>query len=340
MRVRFRRAALALALVCLLLPAASSVAQGLTVADALGRTVTVPRPVRRVACVSSDALEALRILGAGDLAVAVTDTVAREPEFWGRLAALPVVGSWQEVDLERLAALKPDLILAYAKSPGQELEAQLGPLGITVLRLDFYRPSTLEREIEVLGEILDRQAQARAFLDWHRAVLAKVAAARAADPNIPRVYLESYSPFVAFGPGSGGAELARLAGAENIAKDLRVPFPQVTPEWVLHSDPDVIVKAVPFAVYGDNGRPRMEKALDEVRGRQGWGNMRAVRQGRVCVLSGDLSSGPPLAVGAAWLAKWLHPATARDLDPAALHREYLRRFQGLPLRGVFALPEE
>jgi iron complex transport system substrate-binding protein len=168
----------------------------------------------------------------------------------------------------------------------------------------------------------------------------QVRSVAAAAPRPTRVYMESYSPFVAFGPGSGGFDLCRLAGGENIAAAMTVPFPQVTPEWVLQNDPDVLIKAVPTPVYGDKGRERMEKALAAMRGRQGWTNMRAMRQERVCILSGDLSSGPALAVGAAWLAKWLHPEQARGLDPAALHREYLERFQGVPLRGVFALPGE
>jgi iron complex transport system substrate-binding protein len=320
--------------------AAPARTETLQTTDALGRRVELSLPVRRVACLSSDALEVMRILGAEGLAVAITDTVAHEPGFWGSLSGLPVAGTWQEVDLEMLAAIKPDLILCYAKSPGQELEARLGPLGIAVLRLDFYRPGTLEAEVELLGRVLDRREQARTFLAWHRRAMDQVRSVAAAAPRPTRVYMESYSPFVAFGPGSGGFDLCRLAGGENIAAAMTVPFPQVTPEWVLQNDPDVLIKAVPTPVYGDKGRERMEKALAAMRGRQGWTNMRAMRQERVCILSGDLSSGPALAVGAAWLAKWLHPEQARGLDPAALHREYLERFQGVPLRGVFALPGE
>jgi iron complex transport system substrate-binding protein len=74
----------------------------------------------------------------------------------------------------------------------------------------------------------------------------------------------------------------------------------------------------------------------------------AVREKQVYVLSGHFMYGGPYAgcrgfLGTIYMAKWFHPELFEDLDPQAIHQEYLKRFQGLDIdldeKGVFVYPE-
>jgi len=70
----------------------------------------------------------------------------------------------------------------------------------------------------------------------------------------------------------------------------------------------------------------------------------AVKNGRVYVLSQDLQSGPRSFLSSEYMAKWFHPELFEDLDPQAIHQEYLTRFQGLDYdldeNGVFVYPPQ
>jgi iron complex transport system substrate-binding protein len=77
----------------------------------------------------------------------------------------------------------------------------------------------------------------------------------------------------------------------------------------------------------------------EVAGRPGWDAIDAVKNDRVYVLSNDILGGAQHFIGVAYLGKLFHPDLFADLDPVALHHEYLARFQGLYLKGVYIYPE-
>lgn len=78
---------------------------------------------------------------------------------------------------------------------------------------------------------------------------------------------------------------------------------------------------------------------DEVAGRPGWDEIDAVKNDQVYVLSNDILGGAQHFIGVSYLAKLFHPDRFPDLDPVALHQEYLTRFQGLDLQGVYIYPE-
>lgn len=77
--------------------------------------------------------------------------------------------------------------------------------------------------------------------------------------------------------------------------------------------------------------------------RPGWDDINAVKNGDVYILSIDVFAGAKYFVGLNYLAKILHPDLFSDLDPEAVHQEYITRFQGLDYdldkHGVFVYPE-
>ena len=323
-------------LLFLLILNGTALGASIAVKDSLGREVEVSLPVRRVVALNSDVLEVLRTLKAEDMVVGVFSEIVREREFWGDLVKKPKVGSWREADMEAIVALRPDIIIAYGRNPGPELERKMAAFNIPVLRLDLYKIDALEREVALLGRLLGREQEAQRFCTWHRNHLTLLQQRLARAQKAPLVYVESYTDYHTVAPGSGGHEICSLAGGKNIAAPLSIPYPRVTPEWVVTQDPEVIVKA---AAWGDGYARRDPAAFnqrrDKIMNRPGWQHIRAVQTARVHVMDSAIWTGPRAIIGLAYLVRWFHPGLFPDLDPEKWHREYLEVFQGIPYRGVY-----
>lgn len=320
--------------------AGSSPAAALTVTGALGRSVSLPAPVDRLVVLNENALEILRMLGALDRVKAVSDYIARRTDYWPELAGLPTVGGWQDPNFEAIAAARPQLVLCYGRNPGLALERMLMPLGIQVLRQDFYRLSTLTREVSDLAAVLGDRAAAETFIEWHRQILDRVSAALgAAEAPLPAVYLESFSDYRAWGPDSGVSDMCRLAGGRLVTADMAMQSALVTPEWVLSRNPDVIIKTphLPRS-FSSDARPAMAGIRERILTRPGWESITAIRQKRVFILNSEVCSSPAAAAGIAFMARWFHPGAFKDLHPEKLHREYVTRFQKIVYRGYYAYP--
>jgi iron complex transport system substrate-binding protein len=311
-------------------------AETVTVVDCMGRRVEVRLPVRRLVALNSDIVEVVRTLKAQTCIVGVFSQIQREAEFWGDLARLPKVGSWRDPDPEAVAALAPDLVVAYGRNPGRAFEDKAAALGFQVLRLNLYQVDTLEREVRLLGRLLDRKAEAERFCAWHHRHLSMIASRLKKAPGRPAVYVESYSDYHAAGPGSGGSRMCVFSGGRNIAADLKIVYPRITPEWVVSQNPEVIIKAASYGNgYSQSDAGIFNKRRDAILARPAWHHISAVARRRVHVMDADIWTGPRAIIGMAYICRWLHPALFQDLDPEALHREYLETFQGVPYKGVY-----
>ncbi|MCD5412847.1 MAG: hypothetical protein LR006_01855, partial [Dehalococcoidia bacterium] len=80
-------------------------------------------------------------------------------------------------------------------------------------------------------------------------------------------------------------------------------------------------------------------SLEGLRARPGWENLEAVKEGRVYLVSMDLSFGPLAILLHLYVGKILHPELFADLDPEAILREYFEEFHGVELKGIFIYPD-
>ncbi len=304
--------------------------------DAWDRKAKRFLPVQRIVVLNSDVLEVVRSLGAEKKVVGVFSEVVRESEFWGSLAQKPKVGSWRDANIEAIVALNPDIVLAYKRNPGPELEKKLSVFSIQVLRLDFYKIGTMEQEITILGRLIGQEQEARRLCNWYRERLRYVKDRLVKSSKHPRVYVESYTNYHTVASGSGGHEMCILAGGENIASNFSVPYPRITPEWVVGQNPDVIVKAIAqINQYGLNTFKPFNEQRNIIMNRPGWRNIKAVQTGRVHVIGSSIWAGPRAVVGIAHMARWFYPEIFRDLKPESWHKEYLETFQKIPYKGVY-----
>jgi len=155
------------------------------------------------------------------------------------------------------------------------------------------------------------------------------------------------------GDNSGYQSQFEIVGAKNIAEDLSGWFPYVSEEWLMVEDIDVIVgHTSPFLVPGivgydiDNttvARETRDWMMDADENPVLVGSD-AVKDGRVYLYLMDMSASPRFVITLAYTAKWLHPELFSDLDPQAIHQEYLTDFLGIDYdldeHGVLFYPEE
>lgn len=307
--------------------------------------VALPQPAPagtlRIVCLNSNALEALRVLQAHREVVGVTRHTLLDSAFWQELQAVPDMGDWREPDYEAIAALRPDFVVCYRDNPGSEAERLLAPFGIRVVRLDLYRMDTFEEELQKLAALIGRQEHAAEFLHWYRTHMSRLRAVVAASPIRPAAYLEAFTDFRAAGNRSGFGTLCEAAGLRNIGASIDHETALVTTEWIAAQQPSLVVKNIPrTGDYARKDASRLLATCDALASRNGWSLIKGVREGNILSISSAITGGPAAVVGMAHLVKHVHGDAAQAIDPDALHREYLTRFQGIPFSGYYFVAQE
>jgi iron complex transport system substrate-binding protein len=319
----------------------------LTLVDSADRIVTVKKPIKRMVTATSNFVEAMRSLKQDkDTIVGVTEHVLEDEAFFPEFSDYASIGTWH-FDIEKVLSLYPDVVLLYASYQKDERE-KLEDAGTTVLCFDLYRPGdTYVEEMEKLGYLLDKEEEAKKFTEFYEGHLNTVEEQVKDIPKDerPRVYLESTKPYHTAGEGAGWHQKIVSAGGNNIFCDLS-GYPDVDPEEVMARDPAIILKLKHGSPdpggYDVDDPTGMMEMRNEIMNRTELATTTAVREGRVYALSDSIYSGSQCFVGVAYLAKWFHPELFEDLDPEAIHQEYLTDFQELDYdldeHGVFAYP--
>ena len=319
----------------------------LTVVDSEDRIVTVKKPIDRVVAVSSTSAEVIRTCGAKDKVVGVCKAIVKKTLFFPGLSKLPSVGGFTNPDCEKIIELKTDIVFQYS-GRAQKLGKKLEPAGIAVVGLDLSKPKTMTSEVKKLGYIMDRKDEAEEFIDWYEGHLNTIkdrTEGLSEDKN-PRVCLEAFfKGYKIYGGDSGGHQMCTMAGGINIAGYLP-EYSEVDPEWVIVQNPDTIVKVTSSSISSYNiDDPAEVKALREsIMNRPGFEKIKAVENNNVYLITTGIWCKPSYFVGIIYLAKWFHPELFEDLDPQAIHQEYLTRFQGLDIdvseHGIFVYHPE
>ncbi len=323
----------------------------ITITDLAGRRVELRQNPQRVVVLYSQIPIAMRCLNISLDRMVGTDTFTIR-QYSGLLPELEekeIIGRhFLDLDYEKIINLEPELVLAVPgtlKRTGIAQEPT--PMGIKVVALDF-KIKNFRKTLELLGKIFDREKEAREFADFWFGKLEEVkrrAEGLSKDEKV-RVYPEgTQRPYVTASEGTTLDEIITLAGGVNISAGLKGRSPEVDPEWVVEQNPDVILKYPMGAEYqGGFGRREtepFEEMRREIMGRPGFDRIKAVREGRVYILSRDILGGVFENVGVCYVAKILYPDLFRDLDPEAYFEELVERYLGLDfeqVRGVFIYP--
>jgi iron complex transport system substrate-binding protein len=289
-----RRALLSLALPALLAACCGALAAPVAAEDATGRLIELAAPARRIVSLAPHATELLFAAGAGDRVVGVLAPADWPPE----ARRVPRVGHAAGVDLERIVALKPDLVIVWPYLAPAQIE-RLRAIGTAIFVSDPRTPAAIAVELERLGALAGTQATAaRAAADF-RARLALLDRRASSARRLAVFYEIWHQPLYTVGGGHLITAAIRLCGGENVFGQLSAPAPAVGVEDVLAVRPEAIVAGTDDAVWPD--------WLDAWKR---WRTLPAVAHGNLFVVDANLlhRAGPRFVAGAEQLCAALDRA--------------------------------
>jgi iron complex transport system substrate-binding protein len=271
------------------LPALAAV----SVRDDDGNTVTLQKPAQRVISLAPHATELLFAAGGGSH---VVGAVAYS-DFPEAAKAIPQIGSSREVDLERIMALKPDLIVVWRRGNSEQQIEMMRKLSVPMFHSEPRKLEDIPASLRKLGQLMGTEAAARPAASQLEQQLAGLRGLYAKRPVVRSFYQVWDKPLYTLNGEHIVSDALRLCGGENIFARLPVTAPVVGVEGVLHENPEAI-----FATAEkDYGGVSMWKAYPA---------LTAVRNGNLFTIDGNLlnRAGPRMIAGAAMLCEKLELA--------------------------------
>ncbi len=277
----------------LLHPDAFKAKYPMTIVDFEGRKVIIEKEPQRIVSLAPSITETLFYIGAGNKVVGVTNYA----DFPPAVKNITRVGGYGKyANLEKIAALKPDLIIAdsYSLPILNKLEEIA-----TVIIVSPNNLSGVYRQIKLLGKVTNREEAALTVVADMKATVAYVESMVRGKPR-PRVFflLSYYNGYWTAGNGTFINDLINLAGGENIFSDIK-GWKAVSEEQIIARNPDVIIISPNAGIKPKN---LCNGPLASVN---------AVKNGRVYVLSDEdlvVRPGPRVVLGLEEIAELLHPS--------------------------------
>lgn len=272
----------------------------ITVRDDDGKDVTIRQPARRVIALAPHVAELLYAAGGAQHIIAAVD-YADYPE---QAKLLPRVGNNRQIDLERVVALKPDLIVVWLHGSSERQVEQIRALGIPMFHSEPKKLDDIAASVSRLGKLMGTETVADAAAAKIRADLAALRANYAARPPVRLFYQVWDKPLYTLNGTHIVSDAVRLCGGENIFGKLKVTAPMVGVEAVLQEDPEAIFSTADRS--DDEGGVGIWRQFP---------NMTAVRRANLFRVDGNLlnRAGPRMIAGAASLCE--------KLELARLHRK-------------------
>ncbi len=291
------RKILSLLLALALLAAAALTAQAETLADMAGRELVLDAPLTRVIALNPADCEILYALGAQDVLVGRGE-YCNYPE---DVLSLPSVNSGAQTNIEQILALEPEVIIMSKMAQTVEQVEALEKAGVRVVISDAQSLEGVYEAIALLGELTGREEAAEALAQEMRSGFDAI---RQQAQTIEKTVYFEVSP-LEWGLWTSGKdtfldELAQIVGLTNAFSDV-TGWAEISQEQVLERDPDYIVTTA--AYYGEGELP-----VDEIASREGWQDLKAVKNGAIYNADADMTSrpGPRLLDAAQALADFVH----------------------------------
>ncbi|MEX3639044.1 cobalamin-binding protein [Paraburkholderia sp. BR14320] len=274
----------------------------ITVTDDSGATVTLAATAQRVISLAPHVTELLYAAGGGPKMVGAVSYSDYPPE----AKQLPRVGDNKALDLERIVALKPDLIVVWRHGNAQRQLERLRELHVPLFFSEPRRLDDIAVSLTKLGRLLGTSASADAAAAAYRDDIARLRARYANRPVVSVFYQVWDRPLMTLNGEHMISDVITLCGGRNVFADLQPLVPTVSTEAVLAANPQAIVTAAPGATQPDTTLPQLDTW-------RAWPRLAAVANNNLFAIDGDLINrpAPRIAQGARQLCEDLELARSR-----------------------------
>ncbi|MBU2440189.1 ABC transporter substrate-binding protein [bacterium] len=263
----------------------------LTIIDDTGSVVTIPEEPQRIISTAPSNTEILFSLGLENKIVGVTN-YCNYPE---KANNVEKIGEMTPLNLEKIASLKPDLILGY----GLYQLGEIAPLKEAGYNIIIIEPMTINetlKSIRMVATICGITEKGNSLVESLTQRINKI---KTKTSNIdiskrPKIFIGGiYETIWTPGEGTLFNELITLAGGRNIAASLP-GWAKISPEFVAKEEPEIII--IPIGAMGQVDESNIKENISK---HAGWSNIPAIKSGKIFVVNEDLfyRAGPRLIDG-------------------------------------------
>ena len=248
-------------------------AAAITVVDDTGRTVRLERPATRIVSLAPHITENLFSAGIGHLVVGAVNF----SDYPAEARRIPAVGGYDNIDIETILTLQPDLVVAWKEGNQFQQVERLIKLGLTVFVNEPNRLEDVASDIARFGILGGREDEARTIAEEYIAGLSRLRNKYSGLEKVTVFYQVWPNPLITVTDRQIIGNVIRLCGGSNIFAELGTPTPQVGKEAVLTENPDTII-----ASGMNEARPDW---LDEWKQ---WSFLNAARYGNLFFIDPDI----------------------------------------------------
>ena len=243
----------------------------ITVTDMMGREITLEKPAASIVALSPADCEIIYALGAGDLIIGRGEFCDYPPEVLDK----PSAETGYQLNVEQVLLLNPQIIIMTTMAQSTEQVDAFDAAGIKVVVISAQDIEGTYQAIDIIGQLVGKTQEAAALVGSMKQTFEDIKQKSTGDGS-KTVYFE-VSP-LEYGIWTAGSEtfmdeLAAMLGLTNAFSDV-VSWGAISQEQVIERDPDYIVT---IAMYFGEGVP----PVDEILGRSGWENIKAITNGTV-----------------------------------------------------------
>jgi len=275
----------------------ASYAQAISVRDDSGRIVQLNAPAQRIVTLAPHAVELLFAVGAGDR---IVGTVSYS-DYPAEAKSIARVGSYNALDIERILALQPDLVIAWESGNRKNEIEKLSQLDLTVFVNEPRSIDDVANSIERMGTLVAMEKKAGHFAAGFRQRYQQLQASYQHRKKVRMFYQIWNEPLITVNGQHLISSVMRLCGAENIFNDMSALSSSVSIEAVIAAKPEIIIAG--------GGQGQYESLLGHW---QRWKTLPAVRHGQLYLIEPSLlhRHGPRILDGAEIMCGYVEKARA------------------------------
>ncbi|MGI9281688.1 MAG: cobalamin-binding protein [Endozoicomonas sp.] len=245
--------------------------------DDVRREVCVPKSVKKIISLSPGATELIYAAGAGKNVVAVDD----HSDFPPAVAKVPRIGGFPNISVEAIAAMNPDVVVAWAGGNSPKVTSRLESLGVRVFYIDPLSfpdiASAIKRLGKLFGTSLVADKEAERLLARYQSIKNKYQVKKPVT-----VFYEIWNkPLMSISRNQIIGQVIELCGGQNIYADSKIRVPKVSMESLLGRNPQAIVSS---------NNLKDGKTIEERWSK--WSDLQAVKQHHLLTVEGNLISRP------------------------------------------------